>query len=387
MASNHGRILLGMLVVQDLAVVVLIVVLPQLANRADLVVADLLLTLVKVGLFIGVTLFLGARVVPRVMRLVERLGSPELFLLAAVILAIGTATVSALIGLSFALGAFMAGLLLTETELDHRVVAEVVPMRNLFATIFFVSVGMLIDPLFILNNLPAVLGMALFIIVAKALLTMLALLPFRLGSKTLVFTSLGMIQIGEFSYLLAETGHTVGAISDRLLSLVLTSSLVTILATPAAFWIAPRVDLALARLPGLGRLFGAHVEILGNEAAFAGHALVIGYGRVGRRVTAGLRAAGLTVVVLEQDLHLIQELSAAGIPSVYGDASYQTIMEAAHADRARLIVVALPDAGGTRAVVLNARRANPTVPILARVASNEHDEEIVTAGASSIVAP
>ena len=244
-AASHGRVLLGMLIVQDLAVVVLIVLLPKLAAGAGVAAGDLVATLVKAVAFIAATLFLGARVVPRLMAYVERLGSAELFLLAAVALALGTATASGLLGLSPALGAFMGGLMLTETEFDHRVIAEVVPMRNLFATLFFVSVGMLIDPAFIARNLPAVLGLALFIALAKALATLVAILPFRLGGKTTVFTALGMTQIGEFSYVLARAGREVGALSETLNGLILTSSLLTIILTPGAFRIAPRVAAAL----------------------------------------------------------------------------------------------------------------------------------------------
>jgi monovalent cation:H+ antiporter-2, CPA2 family len=233
--SRHGRVLLGMLIVQDLAVVLLIVVLPGLVSGSADALGGLGLTVVKAAAFIGATLFLGARVVPRLMTHVERLGSAELFLLTAAVLALGSAAISALLGLSPALGAFMGGLLLTESEFDHRVVAEVIPMRNLFATLFFVSVGMLIDPWFILNNLAAVAGLALIIMLAKALLTFVAIVPFRLGSKTAVFASLGMIQIGEFSYVLARTGQQVGAISETLNSLILTSSVITIIVTPMAF--------------------------------------------------------------------------------------------------------------------------------------------------------
>lgn len=245
--SPHGRTLLGMLIVQDLAVVVLIVLLPKLAAGGDTAILDLSLTLARALGFIAVTLLLGARVVPRAMRRVERLASPELFLLTAVALALGTATLSALLGLSPALGAFMGGLLLAETEFDHRVIAEVVPMRNLFATLFFVSVGMLIDPAFVAANLGAVIGLGLFIAVAKALLTVVAILPFRLGAVTTAFTGLGMLQIGEFSYVLAGAGRAAGAIPDELNNLILTSSLVTIILTPLAFRLAPVVGRALSR--------------------------------------------------------------------------------------------------------------------------------------------
>ena len=385
--SLHGRVLLGMLIVQDLVAVLLIVLLPVASGAAGAALGDVALTLAKGGAFIAATLFLGARVVPRFMHHVEGLGSPELFLLTAVALALGTAVISALLGLSPALGAFMGGLMLTETEFDHRIVAEVVPMRNLFATIFFVSVGMLIDPYFIARNLPAVLGLAAFIMVAKVLLTTAAILPFRLGGKTTVFVGLGMLQIGEFSYVLARAVREVGGMSDALYSLILTSSLVTIVLTPAAFWVAPRVDLALARVPWLGTLFAAHPAVLAEEGGLAEHAVVVGYGRVGQQVVRGLRETGLPLAVVEEDLHLVQELTREGIPAVYGDASYRSVLDAAHPERARLIVVALPDAGATRVVVLNARRANPTVPILARAPRLADEQVLRRSGATAVVAP
>jgi CPA2 family monovalent cation:H+ antiporter-2 len=245
--SRHGQVLLGMLIVQDLATVLLIVLLPRLAGGAGIDLVDLAVTLAKAAGFVAATLVLGARVVPHVMARVERLGSAELFLLLAVTIALGAATLSAELGLSPALGAFLGGLLLAETEFDHRVIAEVVPMRNLFAALFFVSVGMLIDPAFVLANLPAVLGLAAFIVLAKTVLTLLAILPFRLGAKTTAFVCLGLMQIGEFSYLLARTGREVGAISEELNSLILTSSVVTIVLTPVGFRLAPRFGRLLEK--------------------------------------------------------------------------------------------------------------------------------------------
>lgn len=385
-ASAHGRVLLGMLIVQDLVVVVLIVVLPRL-SAGTAALGDLAFTLFRAVAFIGATVFLGARVVPQFMARVERLGSPELFLLTAVALAIGTATISALLGLSAALGAFLGGLLITETEFDHRVVAEVVPMRNLFATIFFVSVGMLIDPRFILANLPAVLGIALFIMVAKVLLTLVAILPFRLGGKTTIFTSLGMLQIGEFSYVLASAGRATDAIPATLNSLILAASLVTILLTSGAFWIAPRVDALLSRIPAIGRIFGSHAAFSGDTALLTGHVIVAGYGRVGRQIVAGLREAGLPVAVIESDLHLVQELGRQQIPAIYGDASYASVLAAAHPELARLIMVALPDSGATRVTVLNARRANANVPILARLVRDDDEAQLRAAGVTEVIGP
>ncbi len=385
-ASPHGRVLLGMLIVQDLIVVVLVVLLPNLATGFS-ALDTLLVTLLKAVVFITATLFLGTAVVPRILARVEQLRSPELFLLTAVTLALGTAVISAALGLSPALGAFMGGLMLTESEFDHRVVAEVIPMRNLFATLFFVSVGMLIDPASIWQNLPEVLGLALFIILIKTLATFLAILPFRLGSKTTVFTALGMLQIGEFSYVLARISLTGGIIPDSLYGLILTSSLVTIILTPAAFWVAPRCALLLKRLPGFRQLFAEGVPTTVAEDLLAAHAIVAGYGRVGKKVATGLMMNDLAVVVIESDLHLIQQMAKEAVPAILGDASNATILAAAHPERAQLIVIALPDAGSTRAAVLNARRANPTVPILARVARESEIPALEQAGVTAVVAP
>ena len=386
-AAAHGRVLLGMLVVQDLIVVLLITLLPQLADGGGIAFAEIVRTFAIAFAFIVGTVILGTRVIPRLMLRVERLGSPELFLLTAVILALGTASLSALLGLSPALGAFLGGLLLTETEFDHRVIAEVVPMRNLFGTLFFVSIGMLIDPLFIIRNLPAVIGLSLFIIVAKALLTFIAIIPFRLGGKTTIFTALGMIQIGEFSYVLANAGREVGAISETLNSLILTSSVVTIIVTPLAFRFAPRISRKLERFPAFARLVGTTAPDDEEEVVLHDHVVIAGYGRVGEEVVAGLREAGQAVAVLETDLHRIQRLRAAGIPAVYGDASYASILAAAHVERARLVVVALPDAGTTRAVVREVRRANPTLPILARSPRRDEEDELHRVGATVTIAP
>lgn len=387
MRSNHGNLLLGMLIVQDLAVVVMILLLPQLAKGSENAAVDLTLMLVKAVLFIGVTLVAGSRVVPRVMTRIAQLQSPELFLLTAVVLALGTASASAYLGLSPALGAFMAGLMLTETEFDHRVIAELIPMRDLFATLFFVSVGMLIDVRFMVTHLPVVLGLAAFIVLLKMSATGLALLPFRLGSKTTAFTAMGMIPIGEFNFVLAQTGRAAGVIPVDLYNIILSSSLFTIILTPLAFWGAPRAAKVIEALPFLGPLLKPKEFTEHQHLDIEGHAIVIGYGRVGKRMARGLRQAKLKVIVIEQDLNVVRELESRGLSAVYGDASYENVLQAAHPATARVIIIALPDFGATRAVVHRARTANPDVTIIARAQRAENDVKLREAGATTVVVP
>jgi CPA2 family monovalent cation:H+ antiporter-2 len=394
MESNHGRLLLGMLVVQDLAAVVLILLLPKVASGALDAAAwkELALVTVKAALFIAVTLALGTRVVPRLMGRIGLLRSNELFLLTAVFLALGSAATSAWLGLSPALGAFMAGLLLTETEFEHRVLSEMVPMRDLFATLFFVAMGMLVDVKFVVQNAWIVLLAAAFVMAAKALLTGGVLLPFRLGGKTTLFTSLGMISLGEFSYVLAQAGRSAGVLSADAHNLIIAASLPTILLTPAAFHIAPRAASYLTGLPVIGKLLASPMRTKIKPAELVQvlaepHAIVLGYGRVGRRVARGLKRAGLPVIVIEQDWHLVRELRRDQIAAIYGDGSNSFVLEAAHPENARIVVVTLPDFGGTRAAVQNAHRSNPEALIVARAQRSTDDVKLREAGATAVVVP
>ena len=394
MASNHGRLMLGMLVVQDLAVVVLILLLPKLAaptsdeGQTSAAFFELFIVTLKAAAFIGGTLILGTRVVPKIMNHVGTLRSNELFLLTAVFLALGVAGLSGWLGLSPALGAFLAGLLLTETEFEHRILAEVVPMRDLFGTLFFVSMGMLVDVPFVMANLPMIFAVALFIIALKALVTTGVLLPFKLGGKTTIFTGLGMISIGEFSYVLAQAGRNANAITPEIYNLIVASSILTICLTPGAFWIAPRVDRKLSQLPAVGKWFASRQLIAVREETFAQpHAIVIGYGRVGRRVSKGLRQAGLAVIVIEQDFNLVRELQNDDYEAVYGDASYPSVLSAARPKNARIIITALPDFGATRQAVQNAHRLNPDVIIIARASRTEQDAKLREVGATAVIVP
>lgn len=235
-ASGHGRLLLSMAIVQDLIVVVLVVALPKLMSlQAGLppleVALDVGLTLLKAALFIGASLAIGLRLVPWIMGHVTRMRSSELFIVTAAVLALGAASVSTLLGLSPALGAFVAGLVLSESEFDHRVIAEVVPVRDLFATLFFVSVGMLIDVRFIIEQWPLVLLAAAFTLLLKIIATFIGVLPFRITARTAAFTTLGMIPIGELNFVLAQVGLQEKVLSSDVYHLILTSSLVTIVLT------------------------------------------------------------------------------------------------------------------------------------------------------------
>ena len=389
-AAGHGRLLLSMSIVQDLIIVVLIVLLPKLGSTGEVapatLIADIAVTLAKATGFIAFSFVVGLRVVPRIMAHVTRLRSSELFIVTAAVLALGAATVCTLLGLSAALGAFVAGLVLSESEFDHRVIAEVVPIRDLFATLFFVSVGMLVDVNFIIGNWQLVLVAAAIVMLLKSFATLAGVLPFRLTPRTAAFTALGMIPVGELNFVLAQTGLQANALAVASYKLILTSALVTIVLTPLAFRVAPAVGDVLSRMPGLRNRFDSYSNV-GASGTLEVHAIVIGYGRVGHTIAEGLHRAGMGVVVIDSRLSRVREAGAAGLFAVYGNASSSTVLTAAHIENARLVVVALTDHGPALVTIQQIRHMNKEVLITARAEYAVHEAALRAAGANVVIVP
>ena len=390
-ASSHGRLLLSMSIVQDLVVVVLVAVLPQVvASEAagdPLELARLVgIKLLVAAVFIGAGTFAGLRYVPRIMDYVTRRQSPELFTALTALLALGIAAFSAAIGLSAALGAFMAGLMLSESEYDKRLTTEIVPFRDLTTMLFFVFVGMMVDVEFLLANGGAVLALALLVLVLKWLATLTGLLPFALEARTLAFTSVGMVPIGELNYLLANAGLPVGAITNATYNLVLGASVISILLTPAAFHAAPTVARALQRVPGLRRRF-ADVTVYTDTTTLSSDPVVIGYGRVGDTVARGLQALGMTVTAVDHRLNLVREATAHGLRGVYGDAAARIVLDAAHVSTARLVVIAVPDMTTAHAALKLVRELNAGATVIARARSEADLEPLLQAGADGTLVP
>ena len=390
-ASSHGRLLLSMSIVQDLVVVVLVAVLPiVVATGAESEPFELAQTvgikLLVAAVFIGVGTFAGLRYVPRIMDYVTRRQSPELFTALTALLALGIAAFSAAIGLSAALGAFMAGLMLSESEYDKRLTSEIVPFRDLTTMLFFVFVGMMVDVEFLLSHGGAVLGLALLVLVLKWLATLIGLLPFALEARTLAFTSVGMVPIGELNYLLANAGLPVGAVSNATYNLVLGASVISILLTPAAFQAAPVVARSLQRVPGLKRRF-VGVTVYAEATTISSDAVVVGYGRVGDTVARGLQALGMTVTAVDHRLNLVRDATARGLRGVYGDATARIVLDAAHVSTARLVVIAVPDMTTARTALKLVRELNTAATVIVRARSETDLEALLQAGADGTLVP
>ena len=387
--SVNGQIAVGWLVVEDLAMVLVLVLLPPLAGwlggtgapaapDAKALLTTLALTLGEITLFVALMLVVGKRVMPRLLWLVAETGSRELFTLCVIATAVGIAFGSAkLFGVSFALGAFFAGMVMRESHLSHRAAEESLPFRDAFSVLFFVSVGMLFDPMVLVRQPVDVLLVVGIIMLGKSLAAFLLVLAFRYPLNTALTVSASLAQIGEFSFILASLGVQLGLLPGEAQSLLLAGALISISLNPFLFGLVGpmteriRENRAIARL--LERPADPLAELPASVASeqVTGHVVLVGHGRVGRRIAQALSERGIALVVAEQNREQVEKLRAAGIHAVAGDASTPDILIQAHIARARMLVIAVPDPERTRRMVEIARMLNPGVTVLARTHSDE----------------
>ena len=390
--SVNGRIAVGWLVVQDLAMVLILVLLPSLAGwlggegaartAADLFAA-LVNTFLRVGGFVLLMLIVGRRLFPWILWQITRTGSRELFTLcviaAAVTIAFGSAE---LFGVSFALGAFLAGMVLRESEFSQRAATESLPLRDAFAVLFFVSVGMLFDPAVLVDRPLQVLAVVAIIVIGNPLAAGVLVLLLRYPLNTALTVSASLAQIGEFSFILAALGIALNLLPPEAQSLILAGALISIALNPFIFaavgplqnWLRARsefarsldrVDDPLAVLPD-----ATEPKYLSQQV------VVVGYGRVGRRISEALESHHIPYVVAEQNRELIESLRARGVPAVLGDAADPGVLIQAHIARASMLVIATPDTIGVRQMIVSARTLNPKIEVVVR-SHNEAEARLI----------
>ncbi|HEY4069289.1 MAG TPA: YbaL family putative K(+) efflux transporter [Burkholderiaceae bacterium] len=386
--SLNGRIAVGWLVVEDLVMVLVLVLLPALAPLLG-GVADaahppganlwvtLGVTLAKVAAFIALMLVVGRRVFPRLLWLVARTGSRELFTLCVIAAAVSVAYGSAkLFDVSFALGAFFAGMMMRESEFAHRAAEESLPLRDAFSVLFFVSVGMLFDPRVLVDEPLKVLAVVAIIMVGKTLAAVALVLAFRYPLASALTVGASLAQIGEFSFILAGLGVALKLLPAEGHSLILAGALISIALNSLLFnAIAPAQRWLLAH-PGLARRFERAADPLAavpatvDPALLSGQVVLVGYGRVGQRIAQALAAQGVPFVVAEQNRERVERLRADGMLAVSGDASDPAVLIQAHIARAGMLVIATPDTFDVRKMVAAARQLNPAIEVVVRT----HDE-------------
>ena len=389
--STNGQIAVGWLIVEDLAMVLVLVLLPPMAGSLgggngsaagtglgwDLL-QPLAIALTKISVFVALMLVVGRRVFPWLLGYVANTGSRELFTLSVIAVAMGIAYSSAeLFGVSFALGAFFAGMVMRESNLSHRAAEESLPFRDAFSVLFFVSVGMLFDPAVLVQQPLQVLAVVAIIVLGKSLAAFLLVLAFRYPLNTALTVSASLAQIGEFSFILAGLGVSLGVLPKQGMSLILAGALISISINHLVFqaleplqaWIRARSKLAQA----LERSEDPLAELPSSVESehLAGHLVLVGYGRVGRRIGEALAGQGMRVVVAEQNRELVEALRSSGIHAVAGDASDPAVLIQAHIARARMLVIASPDTLRALRMIETARALNPRIETLVRTHSEE----------------
>ncbi len=383
----HGRIALGILILQDIAVVPMVVILPALAAGGENLVFDLLLLAGKAAAVCLGAYFIGARVAHWLLTHIAQGESRELLILAVVALALGTAFVTQFVGLSLAFGAFLAGLVVAESELRTQVVAEVVPLRDLFASLFFVSVGMLLDPVWLWHNLGAV-GIALTAaVLGKIAILMILLLALRVPAHAAVRGALSLGQVGEFSFVLAQISVSAGALPTAIFNLAISTALISIILTPFLLLLEPRIIRVFGALPLVGAWFAEPDTAPAWMGKFSEHAVICGFGRVGRELAEALDLQNINYVVVEYNPLTVRELRESGVPVVYGDAGSHAVLAHAELEQASLLAVLVHDDVAAEIAVRHARSLNPALDIIARASRRESIQRLRAAGASDVVQP
>jgi CPA2 family monovalent cation:H+ antiporter-2 len=387
--TRRGKIAVGWLIVEDLACVLALVLIPALAGALDGggqsaggIGMALAITLGKVVAFVVFMLVVGRRAIPWILQRTAGTGSRELFTLAVLAIAMGVAFGSAeLFGVSFALGAFFAGMLLNESEFSHQAAQDSLPMRDAFAVLFFVSVGMLFDPNILVQHPWQVLATTLIIVFGKSAAAYVIVRAFGHPNATALTISTSLAQIGEFAFIIAGLGLTLGILPKDGHSLVLAGALISIMLNPILFmvldrWQAREDARALRDVP-------PEPDVVPMD--IGGHAIVIGYGRVGSQLARLLHERGVPVVVIEDDADLVAQARANGLPAVRGNAASKRVMLEAAPERAKLAVFAIPQALEAGETIARLKALNPAITVLARAHSEAQVRHLLAHGADAAV--
>jgi K+:H+ antiporter len=400
--SERGRIAIGWTVFQDIFTVIVLVLLPPLAALINgepapgaggldvaALAAALGLTLAKVGAFILIMFLVGKRLIPAILHYIAHTGSRELFRLAVLAVALGVAFSAAeFFGVSFALGAFVAGMVLSESELSQRAAEESLPLRDAFAVLFFISVGMLFNPAVLMRDPLPLLGALAAVMLGGAGTAFLVARAFGYPLGTALMLGAGLAQIGEFSFILVDLGIGLGVLPDRARDLILGTAILTILANPLLFAVLDRLK------PWLDRRDGKPLSVEADDAAareelrptgLRGHAVVIGYGRVGGFVGTSLRDSGWPVLVIEDGAEALKRARAQGIEALAGNAAEDEVLDAANLAQARGLFVAIPNAFEACEIIKHARRLNPGLEIVARAHFDAEVDHLIEHGANSVI--
>jgi CPA2 family monovalent cation:H+ antiporter-2 len=380
----HGRVMVPILLIQDLSLVPVVALLPALQHSSNGSLLALGVAFGKAALLIaGVTI--GAlAVVPRLLAYVSRTNSRELFLLTAISLCLVVALVSQHLGVSLALGAFLSGIMISERPYGHQVIAEIMPLRDLFASLFFVAIGMLLNPLFIVSHWLEVAILVLLLILGKALIAGASAWIATRSVWSSVLAGVGLAQIGEFSFVLATLAHSGGLLADSLYNLFFAGAVVTLAVSPALIAGTPAL---LARLPLFRFVRRAERAAFEEHRGLKDHLILCGFGRMGRSIGLALQSYRIPFVVIELNGEVTEELEARGIRHIYGDAFNHLVLAKANLRQAACLVLTMPDPVIVLRIIRFARGENPEIRIIARASRSQDVDLFRAAGADAVIQP
>ncbi|WP_017300360.1 cation:proton antiporter [Nodosilinea nodulosa] len=389
MQTNHGQIMLAILVVQDLGVGLMLAILPALTEPTNVIGLALAAAVLKALLFLGCAILAGKWLVPPVVRLLARSGSQELFLLGILVLCLGIALLTSALGLGIEMGAFVAGLMISNVEYADHALDRMLPMRDVFATLFFASIGILIDPAFLLANGWILLGLVAVAMVGKAVIATGVVTLFGYSLKTALAVGLGINQIGEFSFVLAGVAQQAGLFSPRLYGLTVGTTAATLLLTPFLLRATPHLLAALERMPWVNQFLqlSQSPRLVGPEEDLVGHVVVVGCGRVGHTLMRMLYFQGYKILVIDNNEAVLQSLRDRNIPYLFGDAASPLLLEKARLPQAKAMAIALPDPMATRLTLNRALSLAPELDITVRAHNDAEIDTLYQLGAQEVVQP
>jgi CPA2 family monovalent cation:H+ antiporter-2 len=381
--APQGRISLGILIFQDMAIVPMIALVPVLANVQSASPSAILFRFLLSGGAIVAVFAVARYLMPRVLHLVVGTRIREVFLITSLFVCLGMAWLTSSLGLSLALGAFLAGVIISESEYSHQVVSDILPFKDVFNSLFFISVGMLLNTGIVWRSKLLVVGLVLSILVLKAFIVVLTVRILGYGARIALITGLALAQIGEFSFVLASVGRANGLLPGHIFQVFLASSILTILATPFLIQVSPLLAVKTERT----FRWKNRASEIGDKPAqtFQDHVIIAGYGLNGRNLAHVLKEAGISYVILELNPETVKSATAEGEPIIFGDVSSRTILKEARIDRARSIVFAISDPATTRRGVKAARELNPELFILVRTRYATEIDELYSLGANDVI--
>jgi K+:H+ antiporter len=365
--TPQGRTILGILIFQDLAIVPMMLVTPLLPGSTEGMVTDSPIAILAKGLGLIALVIISAKwIVPVMLDHIVKIGDRELFLLSLVAICFAVASISSLAGLSLGLGAFLAGLAISESQYSHQAFGNVLPLRDAFTSFFFVSIGMLLDVDFLLQNPIYIALLAIGIIALKALIAGSVIALIGLPLRIIILVGLALSQIGEFSFVLSQVGLEHGLISSEVYQIFLDVTVLTMAATSFIITISPRVADALMHLPLLQRLNYSTPSLNANIETTRDHLIIIGYGVNGRNLAGSARSEDIPYVIIDVDPEIVKFEANEGEPISYGDATQETVLQRAGINTAKVMVIAISDRAATRRITDLARRLNSDIYIIAR---------------------